>query len=310
MAAKAAGNPSCFDGQRRQGAIMHGVHSRLIDACARKLTVAVALATLALASSAYPRSSLARPAGEESFSSPEQASRALFLAVKGNDEPALTHILGAEKGLVSSEDEVQDQREREQFVHKYQQMHRLARQADGAVLLYIGAENWPFPVPLVSSEGAWHFDATAGLQEVLLRRIGQDELEAIQVCHALALAGQDGSHVPPDQQAAVTALLVKLDNGAAAVPFRGYDYRRLDVSGQQPHPQVSTGTASGRTTGLFAFLAYPDKYRSSGLMTFGVDGHGIVYEKDLGPGTAHMGAVTEVAPDATWHRVDAADTGG
>ena len=87
----------------------------------------------------------------------------------------MTEILGAGKELVSSDDDVQDKSERERFTRKYQEMHRLVREPDATTVLYIGAENWPFPIPLVSTDGAWSFDAKAGMEEVLFRRIGENE---------------------------------------------------------------------------------------------------------------------------------------
>ena len=139
----------------------------------RDLAVAIALALLGLLSTGYARSCLAQSPIEETFSSPEQAAHALVQAVQDGDERAMMRILGGGKELVSSDDAVQDKLDRERFVQKYEQMHRLVRQTDGTMRLYVGAENWPFPVPLVSRHGAWYFDAMAGMQEVMLRRIGR-----------------------------------------------------------------------------------------------------------------------------------------
>ena len=118
----------------------------------------------------------AQPVTAETFPSAEQAARALYLAARTNDQEALSKILGTD---VPSEDPIADQADRERFVRRYQEMHRLVRDADGADILHIGAENWPFPFPLVSENGAWHFDASAGMEEVVLRRIGEDELAVI-----------------------------------------------------------------------------------------------------------------------------------
>src|SRR5580700_1768636 len=126
------------------------------------------------------------------FSSPGEASDALFQAAKKEDEPALEAILGAGKEVTSSSDEVEDKLEREQFGEKYQEMHRLVQEPDGSTVLYIGAENWPFPVPLVSENGAWYFDSKTGTQEVLFRRIGENETTAIEVCEEFALTTSEG----------------------------------------------------------------------------------------------------------------------
>ena len=130
------------------------------------------------------------------FSSPGEASDALFQAAEKQDEPALEAILGAGKEVTSSSDEVEDKLEREQFSQKYQEMHRLVREPDGSTVLYIGAENWPFPIPLVSKNGAWYFDSETGTQEILFRRIGENEAVAIQVCEEFALTKKDQDAKP------------------------------------------------------------------------------------------------------------------
>jgi hypothetical protein len=290
---------------------MCGIDSRLETFHRRVLVMAVALAILALLSTGYARSCLAQQAGQERFSSAEQASHALFQAVKDDDERAAMRILGAGKELISSDDEVQDKLDRERFVQKYEQMHRLVRQVDGAMLLYVGAENWPFPVPLVSKHGAWTFDAKAGMEEVLLRRIGENELSAIRVCHAPVIVRSAHGHALPYDHAPITALLVNVGNGGPAVAFHGYYFRSLESGRKSVSPAAATNIPEGKPTARFAFIAYPAEYRSTGVMTFVVDRDGVVYEKDLGPNTAAIAeATTEHTPDATWHRVDELDVAG
>src|SRR5229473_5277962 len=150
----------------------------------RGRAAAVAMGMIAL----LAQPGLARQASHETFSSAEAASHALYLAVQKQDEQTLTAILGSEKDLVSVGDEALDKLERERFAQKYREMHRLVSEPDGHTVLYIGAENWPFPIPLVSENGAWHFDSKTGMQEVLFRRIGENEATAIEVCHALVMA--------------------------------------------------------------------------------------------------------------------------
>src|ERR1700693_5771043 len=111
----------------------------------------------------FADSSLAQDTQTRMFSSPQEASNALFQAAQKNDGPALEVILGVGKEVTSSSDELADKIEREQFSKKYQEMHRLVREDDGSVVLYIGAENWPFPIPLVSKDGEWYFDSKAGV---------------------------------------------------------------------------------------------------------------------------------------------------
>jgi hypothetical protein len=280
----------------------------------RARTLAAALVMLTLLSIACTRLCLAQQTGQESFSSPEEASRALFLAVQRNDERAMLRILGSGKELISSDDEAQDKLARERFVQKYEQMHRLAQDEYGAMLLYVGAENWPFPTPLVSREGRWYFDAEAGMQEVLLRRIGENELNAIRVCHAHITARGADRQTPPYDHAEIAGLLANLGNGGPAAALHGYYFRRLE-SGQQkvaPAPAAETGSRERNARSApFAFVAYPAEYRATGVMTFVVEPDGNVYEKDLGPNTVAIAKAMSTQPtqDATWHRVDDADPG-
>src|SRR5207247_221098 len=151
----------------------------------------VALAVSALLTLGYARLSFGQKSEPKTFSSPAEASNALFQAVKNADEQALEAILGAGKEVTSSSDEVEDKLERERFSQKYQEMHRLVREPDGTTVLYVGAENWPFPIPLVSRDGRWHFDAEAGRREVMFRRIGANEAIAIEVSRAAVQAAKE-----------------------------------------------------------------------------------------------------------------------
>src|SRR6202166_1380598 len=139
----------------------------------------------------FTGSSFAQDSQPRTFSSPGDATNALFQAAQKEDEPALETILGSGKEVTSSSDEVEDKLEREQFTKKYQEMHRLVREPDGRTVLYIGAENWPFPIPLVSKNGKWYFESDSGKQEILFRRIGENEAAAIQVCEEFAMAKND-----------------------------------------------------------------------------------------------------------------------
>ncbi len=153
-----------------------------------RLSWIAALIALALLVGGSSQWSLAQKSGPKTFSSPGEASKALFQAVQNSDEEAVERILGAGKEVTSSSDELEDKLERERFSQKYQEMHRLVREPDGTTVLYIGAENWPFPIPLVSKDGAWYFDSDTGTQEILFRTVGENETTAIQVCRALAKA--------------------------------------------------------------------------------------------------------------------------
>jgi hypothetical protein len=222
----------------------------------------------------------------QTFASAEEAGRALAQAVQNKDEQAVGRILGAGRDLIGSDDAVEDQLAREQFAQKYKEMHRLARQADGSAVLYIGAENWPFPIPLVSRNGAWHFDTDKGGQEILFRRIGENEVSAIEVCHGL-VAAQKQPQAHDDAGGPIGTLLAGA-TGSKPVHFQGYYFRMLSKSGER-----------------FTAIAYPAEYRSSGVMTFVIDQDDIVREKDLGPNTAKItGAMTDYHADRTWRPAD------
>jgi Protein of unknown function (DUF2950) len=227
---------------------------------------------------------------ERTFASPQQASNALYVAVQNGDQAQLVEILGGKKEIVSTDDQLNDQQERESFLKKFQEMHRLMRRADGTMILYVGAENWPFPVPLVSSKGRWYFDADMGSKEILYRRVGANEITAIETCHALIQeekTGQDASgfHMPEDQ-ALVQYAHELVSGGREEHPFGGYYFHKLNESGSEG----------------MAYVAYPAQYRSSGVMTFVVTNDGKVYEKDLGAKTeAAAKELKDWKPDKSWH---------
>ena len=250
---------------------------------------------------AYP--GLAQPSAQPTFQSTAEARQALFQAVKSNNEEAIANILGGPTELTSSRDAGQDKLDREMFVQKYQEMHRLGRDSDGSVTLYIGAENWPFPIPLVEKDGAWRFDSDGGLKEVLFRRIGENELTAIEICHGLVASKKQFSAKPnsADQADDPLASLVRTTFGESGrsnrVLVHGYYFRGLAT-------RLKSGSGhgtGGNTAGGFAFIAYPAEYRSSGVMTFIVTENGVVYEKDLGTNTSALAnAITVFHKDATW----------
>src|ERR1700693_1532724 len=152
----------------------------------RSAKVPFAILAMWATNGAYP--GLAQQPSQPTFQSTVEASQSLFQAVQSNNEEVIAKILGGPSELTSSRDPGQDKLDREIFVQKYQEMHRLGRESDGSVTLYIGAENWPFPIPLIETAGAWRCDADGGLKEVLFRRIGENELTAVEICHELVAA--------------------------------------------------------------------------------------------------------------------------
>jgi hypothetical protein len=267
--------------------------------------IATATVGLAILIASCTGSSFAQKAPQQTFPSAETATNALFLAVQSANELAVVHILGGSKELISSGDEAEDKLDREQFVQKYQQMHRLVRGSDGTTLLYIGAENWPFPVPLVSRANVWYFDAEIGAQEIRFRRVGENEYSAIAACHEMVLASKqlrsNTTEVDPVAQYARTLINAQsVNEGRAPVsgkavlgPFRGYYFTSLTA---QPKAE------NGHSAGGIAILAYPARYRSSGVMTLLVTQDDVVYETDLGPNTVDVAkAMTSWKRTSHWH---------
>jgi len=265
----------------------------------------------------FTGSSFAQDSRPRTFSSPGEAANALFEAAQKEDEPALETILGAGKEVTSSSDEVEDKLEREQFTKKYQEMHRLVREPDGSTVLYIGAENWPFPFPLISNNGAWYFDSDTGREEILFRTVGENETTAIQVCRALAKAKvnvkeQSEKDVRTDDpisqyvQSLISARTANADNTSRnaekeSSPFHGYYFRV--VTGNSA--ATANSYAGVKKTGGLALVAYPAEYGSSGVMTFIVTQDGVVYERDLGQKTSKVAPVLKKrSPNSSWHVAD------
>lgn len=280
----------------------------------------------------------AQEAGQKTFTSLPDASKALYDAVKSGDKTAMLAVLGASSApILSSSDPVQDQKNADFFTQHYEQMNRWGKETNGDETLFLGADNWPFPVPLKkAANGQWYYDSKAGVEEVLFRRIGNNELAAIRVCKALADAQDeyfdqlhDGDTVhqyaqkfisdegkqnglywktaegepqspigPAFQSAAAEGYSKKAD------PFHGYFFRLLTAQGAAAPGGAKSYIVDGKMTKGFAFVAYPAEYRNSGVMTFVVNLNGAIYEKDLGPKTADLAkAMTAINPDTTWRAV-------
>ncbi|HWF46700.1 MAG TPA: DUF2950 family protein [Bryobacteraceae bacterium] len=284
---------------------MMNTFSRWIQKPSRRSGSAmISFAILAMWATAGAHTTLAEQSAQQTFASAGEASQSLFQAVQHNNAQAIAGILGGSTDLASCGDKAQDQADRELFVKKYQEMHRLGREADGSVTLYIGAENWPFPIPLVEKNGAWRFDADAGQREVLYRQIGENEFTAIAISHDFVAAekqyrAQPNNANPEDSfPASLVAKAAGESVSSDPVLFHGYYFQVLAISpakGTRP-------TAEDKTPGVFALIAYPAKYRSSGVMTFVVTNNDVVYQKDLGANTSALAsAMTTFHQDASWH---------
>jgi hypothetical protein len=268
----------------------------------------VTLAGIAVMVLGYAQSSFAQKLGPKTFSSAGEACHALHQAVQNDDEQALETILGGGKEITSEGDESADKLERQQFSQKYQEMHRLVKEPDGTTVLYIGAENWPFPIPLMSKNGRWYFDSQTGTQEILFRRVGENEATAVEVGRALLTAEQQPERTTSDDPIRQYAQkLVSTDNTNRAnlekQPFGGY-YFELPIGKPGNTPSGTYSRVSNRKKrGGLALVAYPAQYRSSGVMTFIVTQDGAVYEKDLGKNTARLASQIKQPPASGWNLV-------
>ncbi len=270
-------------------------------------------ALVVIAVAFLPSASQAQQRGQKTFASAEDGASALVAAAKNNDEAAMLSILGPDgKHIVSSGDDAEDAESRANFVKRYEQMHRLVKEPDGTTVLYIGAHNWPTPIPLMSKGKLWYFDTEAGKKEILYRRVGRNEMSAIRVCQELvasekeysaqhgeyaqkifsdegqhdglywkAANGEPQSPIGPLVASAVAAGYAKSQQNGPT-PYRGYYFHILTSEGKNG---AKSYVANGKMKEGFAFVAYPADYRSSGVMTFIVKQDGVVYEKDLGAKT-------------------------
>lgn len=278
-------------------------------------------------------------AAQMTFKSPTDAATALAQAAKDTDVKALTKVLGGEaKALITSGNTESDKAAMQQFFSKYQQMNRWVDMTDGSRVLYIGADNFAFPVPLAkNASGRWYFDAVAGAQEIRAREIGKNELLTIDAVAAIANAEQfysanggdspeyaqriistagkqDGLYWPASESQGPSPLgyldefpkssLASLSPDQPLV-IDGYTLRILTAQGEDAPGGAQNYIVDGKMTGGFAILATPVKYGETGIMSFMMGREGFVYERDLGPDTAKVAAsIQEYNPDDNWSPID------
>jgi hypothetical protein len=277
----------------------------------------------------------------KAFASPEDAGNGLLEAAKSGDPNAVLAVFGPEsKDVIFSGDAVQDKTTVQAFVAAYGVMHRWRKMPDGAQILLIGADNFAFPIPLKKNPaGQWFFDAAAGKDEILARRIGRNELAVIDVCGALADAQaeyfsqthSDGSaqhyalkfisdsgkqnglywESPEDQPKSPLGPLVAFatDEGYnvkpnSHAPFHGYYFHMLNRQGSHAPGGAKDYVVDGKMASGFAFVAYPAEYGNSGVMTFIINQDGVLLQKDLGKTTKETAtSMTEFDPDQSWSEV-------
>jgi hypothetical protein len=274
---------------------------------------------------------------QQSFNSPDDAAAALASAVKSGTRPDLLKVLGTGgEDIIDSGDEVADKAAREKFLAAYDAKHAVKVDGKKASLI-LGADDFPFPIPLVHAKAGWEFDTDQGRREILYRRIGRNELDAIQTSLAFVDAENeyadkdrgdgvgvyaqrivsspgktDGLYWPSDNndsplgQLAADASAEGYKAGSEPQPYHGYYYRILTRQGASAPGGALNYAVKGKMIGGFALVAYPADYGNSGVMTFIVSHAGTIYQKDLGEDTeARARSMTSFDPDKSWTKVEA-----
>lgn len=277
---------------------------------------------------------------QESFASPDEAARALVSAIRSENESKVVRILGrGAEDIVASGDEVADREARENFLRAFDEHNSLESETDGSVSLVVGRDQWPMPIPLVDRRGRWRFDTDRGRDEILNRRIGRNELSTREVCLAfvdaqreyfskdrngdgvleyaqklISVAGQQdglywetGADKPPSPMGPLVAEAVKEGYGRNRAnpgerrPYHGYYFKLLKSQGSHAPGGARGYIVDGRMTEGFAVIAWPAEYGNSGIMSFLVSRHGVVYERDLGRRTEQIASSMEAFdPDPQW----------
>lgn len=275
---------------------------------------------------------------QHTFKSAEEAADALAAAARAGDRKQVIGVLGPGSAeIASSGDAVQDEETRKAFVAAYDAKHSIARENGKPATLLIGQDDFPFPIPLVEKDGAWSFDTKAGREEILARRIGRNELAAIQVALAFYDAQNDYADMTPKADGmSVYAQRVVSQPGkkdglywpaaqgepespigeavadasqrgykvGSGEPYYGYRYKILTRQGPAAPGGALNYIVNGNMVGGFALVAWPAEYGNSGIATFMINDRGEVYEKDLGDKTSEIAAgMTTYNPDHTWHKV-------
>lgn len=280
---------------------------------------------------------------QTTFATADDAAQALVAALRADDTKQLKAILGRGAGdILSSGDEVADRAGRERFLEDYDEKHALVSDSDGTVSIEVGAEAWPMPIPIVRRRDAWRFDTAAGKDEILNRRIGRNELDAMQVCLAIVDAQKEYFSMDPDGDGvreyarkfrsdpgtrnglywhagegeaqsplgplAATAssegYAKSRDPGNEPRPYRGYLYRILTAQGSNAPGGKRDYVVNGRMTGGFAVVAWPAEHGNSGVMTFLVNHNGLIFQRNLGRRTDRVAReMTTFDPGPEWELV-------
>jgi hypothetical protein len=305
-----------------------------IFSCAGNRTFLACLAALAILASVSVAST------QQSFNSPDDAAQALVNAARDNWPKGVISVLGSDADeIVSSGDKTADEAMRQKFLAAYEARHEMKMEGDDKAVMIIGNQDFPFPIPLLRKGAAWKFDTAAGRLEILYRRIGRNEINAIKACLAYVDAQneyaesdrtgagsaayaqrivsrpgkKDGLYwptAPGEEESPLGELVAQAskegyDVGGERAPYHGYYYKILTRQGPMAAGGEVDYIVHGKMIGGFALVAYPAEYGNSGVMTFLVNYAGTVFQKDLGERTAPIaGRMTSFNPDQTWKNVD------
>ncbi len=273
---------------------------------------------------------------QKTFDTPAQAVQSLVAAMESGKEDELLAIFGDDsKDLIESGDAVQDKNIRDGFLKAYKSKHTIIVEDADTRVLQVGSKNWEMPIPIVKKDGKWHFDTPEGKEELVYRRIGENELGAIATCRGIIAAEADYAAVGHDGlPAGIYAQKLRSDPGKQnglywetkegepespagpllaqagdegyqkGDPYHGYYFHGLKTQGPAARGGAKNYVVDGKQTGGVAVVAYPVQYKSSGVMTFIINQDGTVYQKDLGTDTVTLAkAITEFNPDSTWKKV-------
>lgn len=282
---------------------------------------------------------------QKTFATSAEALEALIAAARSGDSKELLNILGeAAEPTLHSGDAVQDRQVRARFIEAFNTAHELKRGANGQLILEIGKDQWEFPFPVVQRNSRWHFDTATGIDEVINRRIGENELSTLQSCAAFVDAQREYYRLNPQRDplmhfaqklvstegrkdglywpAADSETPSPLGEGFAraraegyflnppqkTTPYHGYVYKLLSKQGSHAKGGAYDYMAGDKLLGGFALLAFPAEYNSSGVVSFIVSHEGVIYSKDLGPNTFKLASHIEAFdPDSSWKRELAVD---
>lgn len=274
---------------------------------------------------------------QRTFASPQEAAQAVIEAAENNDTAAMLKIFGPEgRSIVISGDPASDKEGRAQFARMAKEKLEIRQNGPDRATIIAGPDGWPFPVPLVARNGQWVFDSARGKVEVLARRVGRNELNAIEVCRGYVEAqmqyashdrdahgnlqyaqkivstpgkkdglyweGEDSTLVPKAFAGAAAAMFAE---GKRPTPYHGYYFHILKAQGPDAQGGAVDYVVKGEMIGGFALIAYPAEYGVTGIHSFVVNHRGVVYEKDLGPSTNTLARqVTRFNPDKTWKKTE------